>query len=92
MVNLRGTNGSILKIRSRDRSGRNIHKSQFSTDDTKSVERELRIWKDKLGVPLSAFTNILKKPFDDEELANVKKLMQKDIVESNGKTKKALSK
>jgi len=92
MVNLRGTSGSIIKIRSRDRSGRNIHRSQFSTDDTKSVERELRIWKDKLGVPMSVFASVLKKPFDDEELANVKKLMHKDIVESNDNTKKALSK
>ena len=92
MVNLRSTRGSILKIRSRTRDGRNIHKSQFAIDDKKSVERELRIWKDKLGVPLSAFHNIIKRPFDDEELANVKELMKDSMKKSNEKTKKILCK
>ncbi len=90
--NLRGTNGIIVKIRCRDRNGRNVHKNQFSVDDHKSVERELRTWKDKLGVPLSSFKNIVSNPIDQEELSNIRRMMQKDINESNEKMKKALQK
>ena len=92
MTNLKGTRGSIIKIRSRTRDGRNIHKSQISIDDTKSVERELRIWKDKLGVPISAFANVLKNPIDEEELKNVREMVKKSIVISNEKVKNSLSK
>lgn len=90
MVNLRGTNGVIVKVRCRDRNGRMIHKNQFSIDDKKSVERELRIWKDKLGVPLSSFRNIVNDPIDKEELQNIREMMLKDVDKGNDDIKKFL--
>lgn len=90
IVNLRGTNGIIIKIRCRDRNGRNVHKNQFSVDDRKSVERELRTWKDKLGVPLDSFRNIVNNPIDDEELQNIREMMKKDIQKGNEEIKEFL--
>lgn len=90
MGNLRNTRGNIIKVKSRDRSGRPIHKSEFSTDDKKAVDRELRVWKDKLGVPISTFKNLIENPFDDEEFANVKELMKKDREENRQKVRKAV--
>jgi len=91
MANLKGTRGLILKIRSRDRSGRNIHKAQFSVDDKKAVERELRVWKDKLGVPLESFRNIVKEPIDQEEIENMREMMKKSISDGDKNIKKVLA-
>lgn len=91
MANLTRTRGIILKIRSRDRSGRLIHKSEFSTDDSKAVGNELKIWRDKFGIPLKTFKVVTQSPIDQEELNNVKKLMQDQIKEEQEKTKKALA-
>lgn len=90
MVNLKGTNGIIVKVRCRDRNGRNVHKNQFSIDDKKAVERELRIWKDKLGVPLDSFRNIVKEPIDKEELQNIREMMLKDVDKGNEDIKSVL--
>jgi len=92
IVNLRGTNGIIVKVRCRDRNGKNVHRNQFSVADKKSVERELRIWKDKLGVPVQLFRNIITNPIDNEELEKIKDMMKKDIETTKAKVKKAFNK
>ena len=76
MTNLRNTRGSIIKVSSRDRTGRTIHKNQFSSDDPKSVREELKTWKDKLGVPNKVFKEVMESNFDNEEYNNVRELMR----------------
>lgn len=92
MPNLGRTKGIIIKVRSRDRSGRLIHKSNFSLDDKTQVRRELKLWRDKLGVENEIFKNLNGNNVDREEINDLKKLVREKIEEDNKKLKEALSK
>ena len=92
MVNLKGTKGLIISVRSRDRTGRNIHKHEFSIDDKKAIDNELRTWKDKLGVPLKTFQDIVNNPLKVSELEEVRNLVKQRMNENKSKLKKAFSK
>lgn len=80
-----------MKIRSRDRTGKIIHKSEFSMDDPKAINEELRLWRDKFGVSSQTFQRVMVNEFDQEEFNNVKALMEKSIKESQGKVKEAMT-
>lgn len=89
--NLRRSRGIILKIRSRERVGKLIHKSQISMDDHRAVANEVKLWIDKFGVPRETFRFVLENPMDQEELANVKQMMKDHLNEGEEKVKKAMS-
>lgn len=91
MVNLKRTRGIIMKIKTRYRSGKPFHKSEFSLDDKKSLKREIQLWRDKLGVSSSTFMDALNDNLDDEEMNHVKDLVQKSLKENQEKTIKAMN-
>lgn len=92
MVNLKKTRGNIIKIRSRDRSGRLIHKSQISCDDEKSAVRELRVWIDKLGVSREVMKKALINKVPDEDQQIIAEMMKENIKKSDEKVKEFLKK
>lgn len=91
MTNLRRTRGIIMKIRSRDRTGKMIHKSEFSIDDPKAITQELKLWRDKFGVSSQTFKVVMNGEFDHEEYNNVRGMMEESIKESQEKVKIAMS-
>ena len=79
MGNLRNTKGLIIKIRARDRNGRLLHKNEFSTDDEKRTEGELRTWRDKLGVSNSIFKKISQTTFYNEDFEDAQQLVREKM-------------
>ena len=90
MSGLRKTNGVIVKIRSRDRSGKLMHKNEFSLDDSKRVENELRVWKDKFGVPVKVFNDVVS-GVNQEDFDDLRGLMKRRAEESREKVKRSMS-
>jgi len=90
--NLKNPKGLIMKIRARDPDGNMVHKNEFVMSDLKSVERELRVWKDNFGTPSRVFQKLLFKPVNQEDLDIIKEQVQKRIAKDKETLRKALSK